>query len=130
MLAFMMGLMEIDLLALVPLAVVFEAALLRFTVKLVLKFKVPFGRACWIVFVVFISILLVLYFIYLSSFPRALALQIFLAYCFFVGSGIIGAMIKQPNSGQSIGFLKGMLVFLVVTLLVVAPALVLRFVGG
>jgi len=120
--------MLIAMLIVMSMELVIGAVLLKLTVRLVSKFKVPFGRACWIVFVVIISILPVGYFIDLSGVPPALAVLIFLAICFFVGSGIFGAMIEQPNSGQSIGFQKGMLVFLVVQLLEVATYLVMTFV--
>lgn len=113
----------------VPLGILMAAVFLRLATKIVMKFDVPFGRACFIAFVVLIVTGVTGYLIGLlmrgstSSPIGPMIVSVLVNLC--VASGIYGAMIKMPGSTDGVGFGKGISIALMLLLIGVVIAAVL-----
>ena len=104
-----------------PLGIAINAVFLRIAVKLVMKFDPPFSRACWAALVATVTTFIVGWLIgfafgYFTGSPPDVAGFISLSFVtsFLVYAGTYGAMVTHPESSQSIGFGKGVMVSLVV----------------
>lgn len=126
------GILLVSLLIGIPIGILIGAIFLRLAVRIVSGVDLAFGRACGTVVVAFLAnfvIGFILGFVMgiAGANAQGPALNILsIVINFFVSSGVYGAMVKDPASGQSIGYGKGMLV----TLMLFVFALVIGFALG
>ena len=121
--------------------ILINAVILRAASSWVAKIDLEFGRACLISVAVMVTNFVVSFIIgfalgagavaaggqpgAVNSAAGAMAQVLSLISSFFIASGIYGAMIKDPDNFQPIGFGKGALITLVSYAIVIAIVLVI-----
>ena len=130
--------MGILALVLLPLSFIVNAWILQVAARKTVNCFLPLGRACLITFAAAVAyaflkllqLLLTLTVMKWLGLPSSVLSFFFIVVGFAVGSAIYGVMVKPHEWSLPIGFRKGMLVWLVVSLINLAIAVALAVIFG
>ena len=125
-------------LIMMPVAVIVNGWILQVAARKTVNCFLPFGRACLISFAVGVAyvllrvlqLLLNLTVMTWLGVPHSVLSFVFIIVGFFVGSAVYGAMVKPRHLALPVGFRKGMLVWLVVSVINLAILAALAVVLG